>query len=695
MNIADLFYSVKAEGIDKVGQQIGNLADTLGNVGGLLIDKVSKPILDFFVSGVDLASDLTESMNVVNVTFGKAASEVSNWAGELLDSFGLTEKEALQYVGSMGAMLKSSGLTAKASKDMSKSLVELTGDMSSFYNLSHDEAWEKIRAGISGETEPLKALGINMSVANLEAYALSKGINKAWKEMSQAEQITLRYNYLMQVSADSQGDFARTQDGFANKLRTVQGRIEEFSKAIGEVLLPYVEKAINLFDDLFVKITTSIPGLDKLVVIGGLLAASLGPLLLVVSGLVAGLAGVVGVVTALVALISTVGLPVFVGIATAVISLSGWLVVLGGAFITVIGTLGFLLIKTGLLQIAFDSIKAAAGTVAAVFNNDIDTALKLLTENFGMTRQEATDFYFKMKDVKESLFEVWEMIKNVSAYLNSIFSEDAKKQVDILVEKFGYSKKEATELTNKIQDLKNKIIELGLKLKEVAGDGLAKFLKLLKDLLNWVYDNRAAIIKFVDILVTLGNAALTVAGLITKAFNIIKTIISAVVGTVKTIINTLITKWLELVGYVSNTQAFGALKILFKGVLGTGIELISTLISKWKDFKDVIAKVAGALSKVVLPGIGNLMGYAEGGKNIPAGWAIVGEHGPELVNFPRGGSDVYNNRQTRDMLNNARSYQNSNTVINYNNHIENVRLENIDDIVNMKDFFDRLLTDPT
>ena len=83
--------------------------------------------------------------------------------------------------------------------------------------LKHDEVWEKLRAGIMGETEPLKSLGINMSVANMEAFALSKGIKKSWSEMSQAKQVALRYDYIMEQTANSQGDFAKTSDSLANK----------------------------------------------------------------------------------------------------------------------------------------------------------------------------------------------------------------------------------------------------------------------------------------------------------------------------------------------------------------------------------------------------------------------------------------------------------------------------------------------
>jgi hypothetical protein len=113
-------------------------------------------------------------------------------------------------------MMKSSGMAGNEIVKMSTDLAGLAADMASFYNLDFETAFEKIRSGISGETEPLKQLGINMSVANLEAFALEKGITKAFNSMSQQEQIMLRYQYLMKATADAQGDSARTSDGFSS-----------------------------------------------------------------------------------------------------------------------------------------------------------------------------------------------------------------------------------------------------------------------------------------------------------------------------------------------------------------------------------------------------------------------------------------------------------------------------------------------
>ena len=211
--------------------------------------------LDTIKTGIDYASDLAEVQNVVDVTFGSATEAINSWSKECLAAYGMNEVSAKRYAGTLGAMLKSSGLAGDAIVDMSKDMVGLAGDMASFYNLDLETAFEKIRSGISGETEPLKQLGINMSVANLEAYALSQGITTAYNEMSQAEQVMLRYNYLMSTTADAQGDFARTQDSYANQTRLLSESWLEFTGVMAEQLLPVLTTIVSWLNNIVAFLT--------------------------------------------------------------------------------------------------------------------------------------------------------------------------------------------------------------------------------------------------------------------------------------------------------------------------------------------------------------------------------------------------------------------------------------------------------
>lgn len=216
---------------------------------------IARKALDTIKTGIDYASDLAEVQNVVDVTFGSSTEAINSWSKECLAAYGMNEVSAKRYAGTIGAMLKSSGLAGDAIVDMSKDMVGLAGDMASFYNLDLETAFEKIRSGISGETEPLKQLGINMSVANLEAYALSQGITTAYNEMSQAEQVMLRYNYLMSTTADAQGDFARTQDSYANQTRLLSESWLEFTGVMAEQLLPVLTTIVSWLNNIVAFLT--------------------------------------------------------------------------------------------------------------------------------------------------------------------------------------------------------------------------------------------------------------------------------------------------------------------------------------------------------------------------------------------------------------------------------------------------------
>jgi len=218
----------------------------MGNLIGSAADK----LIGFAKSGIEVASNLQEVQNVVDTTFGESASAIDKFAKSAATNFGLSELSAKQFSGTMGAMLKSTGLAGDAVTEMSTNLSGLAGDMASFYNLDAEDAFNKLRSGISGETEPLKQLGINMSVVNLETYAMSQGIKKSYKDMTQAEQTTLRYNYIMQATADAQGDFAKTSDSYANQQRIMQLNMENLSATIGGKLLPVANALTGAFSGL-------------------------------------------------------------------------------------------------------------------------------------------------------------------------------------------------------------------------------------------------------------------------------------------------------------------------------------------------------------------------------------------------------------------------------------------------------------
>jgi hypothetical protein len=205
-------------------------------------------------SAIGFGSAITEIENVVDVSFGSMADEAYKFASTAKEQFGLSELAAKQYSGTMMAMMKSSGVAQDAASKMSISLAGLAGDIASFYNVDTDTAFQKIRSGISGEIEPLRQLGINLSVANMEAYALSRGITTSYNAMSQAEKVALRYNYLMSVTGDVQGDFARTSGTWANQVRLLTLNFQSLSAVIGQGLIAGILPAIQALNALMSKL---------------------------------------------------------------------------------------------------------------------------------------------------------------------------------------------------------------------------------------------------------------------------------------------------------------------------------------------------------------------------------------------------------------------------------------------------------
>lgn len=185
---------------------------------------------------IEVASNLEEVQNVVDVSFGKMANDVNWFAKNAMTSFGLSELAVKKTASTFMAMSNGMGIAQQAGKLMSTQLTALTGDMASFYNTTEEMASIALASVFTGETETLKKFGIVLTEANLNAYALSKGIKTSYQNMSQAQKVALRYNYVMQATANAQGDFARTSISWANQIRVLKLRWQEFMGVVGTIL---------------------------------------------------------------------------------------------------------------------------------------------------------------------------------------------------------------------------------------------------------------------------------------------------------------------------------------------------------------------------------------------------------------------------------------------------------------------------
>lgn len=191
----------------------------------------------FVASSLKIGSALTEVQNVVDVTFRQNSQIINDFAKNSQKQFGISELAAKRYTGTIGAMFKSMGQSETNTLKMSQNMTKLAADIASFYDISTDEAFNKISSGLSGMTIPLKQIGINMSVANLEAYALTQGITTSYDAMSEASKVLLRHNYLLSVTSDAQGDFSRTSSSWANQTRILRLQWESFKASMGAAFI--------------------------------------------------------------------------------------------------------------------------------------------------------------------------------------------------------------------------------------------------------------------------------------------------------------------------------------------------------------------------------------------------------------------------------------------------------------------------
>ena len=206
-------------------------------------------LVSFGKSCIDLGSDLAEVQNVVDVTFPHMTGVIDEFATNAAAKFGLSETMAKQYTGTFGAMAEAFGFSESAAADMSMTLTGLAGDVASFYNITQDEAYTKLKSVFSGETETLKDLGIVMTQSALDAYALANGYGKVTAKMTEAEKVSLRFAFVQDQLTNATGDFARTADGWANQVRILKLQIDSLKANIGQGLINIfspVLKVINL-----------------------------------------------------------------------------------------------------------------------------------------------------------------------------------------------------------------------------------------------------------------------------------------------------------------------------------------------------------------------------------------------------------------------------------------------------------------
>ncbi len=285
-NILEVYLSGNTKELDaalsRADKNLTDLGKRMKDIGQTMALRFTAPLALAGGAAVKLASDFNESLNKVDVAFKGSSAEVKAFAKTTLKQFGIAQGSALDMAALFGDMSTSMGLSTKEAAKMSTTLVSLAGDLASFKNINIEEVTTALAGVFTGETESLKRLGIVMTEANVKSYALASGIKKSYEEMSQAEKVSLRFQYVLSATQNAQGDFARTGGGAANQMRMFAEALKEVGQQFGQIVLPYVTKAFKAFNEFLVAVSESSTETKTLIMVLGGLVAAIGPVLIAV-----------------------------------------------------------------------------------------------------------------------------------------------------------------------------------------------------------------------------------------------------------------------------------------------------------------------------------------------------------------------------------------------------------------------------
>ena len=263
--------------LNTASSRLKSFGSNISSIGATLTTRLTLPLALAGGGAIKLASDFQESLNKVNVAFGSSSGEVQDFAKTALTKFGIARGSALDMAATFGDMSTSMGLSRKDAALLSTDLVGLAGDLASFKNINIEEVTRALSGVFTGETESLKRLGIVMTEVNLKNFAMEQGIKKNIKEMTQAEKVALRFQYVLSVTGNAQGDFARTGGGAANQMRIFSESLKDLGANFGELILPLFTKIITKVNSLIQAFSNLSPEMKTLAIGIAAIAASAGP----------------------------------------------------------------------------------------------------------------------------------------------------------------------------------------------------------------------------------------------------------------------------------------------------------------------------------------------------------------------------------------------------------------------------------
>ena len=628
-------FQAKMEGL---ATKVKSVGDKISSAGKTMSVGITVPLAAAGTAAVNAASDFDENLNKVDVAFGKNAQSVKEWANTAITQFGLSKNQALQATSLFGDMATSMGINQKQATAMSISMAGLAGDLASFKNVGIDQAMTALNGVFTGETESLKQLGIVMTEVNLEEFAKKTG--KVYSEMSQAEKVQLRYNYVMEMSKNAQGDYARTADGTANSLRTFQGSVDNLSIAIGQnltpVITPLVQKAtemVNAFasadpqiQSTIVKCAALVAGLGPLLVVIGKTTSSISPLISGIGKLGAKITELGGMKAMLSSVFSSISAPVLIAVAAiaALTAAFGYLFTTNEQFRnSMMNTVNTIISS---LQPVIMSLIPVITNLATLVGVTLMTILQTLAP---LIVQIASFIGQVVAQLSPLITQLVSMIVPVINTIIQVVTQVIVAIMPALIAILGSVMDAINALMPPIKLILSTVITVMSQIMSAISPIIAFIANIITQVMNKI----TPIISFVSgviasVISVIKPISSTVSNVFNSVFNTVSKIMSKVSSKVTGVFNAIKTAWKGLTGFVSGVfDGIGsAVDSLVRGVKGT--------------INSVIGGINGAIGVInLIPGvnIGKIPKLAHGTDNWQGGFAYMNEGGRgELTYLPNG-----------------------------------------------------------
>lgn len=629
--------SISEKRLAQMQRSFSKMGDQITGIGQKMSIGLSAPLAAFGASAFKAASDAAEMQSAFNQTFGDMAADMNAWAEATGDAMGRSTQELQRAANAFGIFFNQAAPTREEAAKMSQVFTVLAQDLASFYNVAEGEALQKLRSGLSGESEPLRDFGVFLTEATVKAKAMELGLVGVGNELTEQEKIMARYALILEQTQNAQGDVARTSDGTANKMRETKAAFEELQVVVGTKLLPALTPLIEKLGAALTWFSSLPEPVQETALIVAGLSAAIGPLLI-------GLGSIISAIG--------VAMPVIVAIGGALATVSS--VIVAG----VIPALAGLIVAMAPILLPLAAVAAAVGAVYLAWKNwDKITAFvrnlyqgvkTWLQDKLGkildwvrekvamvegafrwlwdrvvgnswvpdmvdgiaahMARLDAVMVDPARKAAQATSDAMREMARDTHALLDRLFPEIGRAAAyarDLaLIDSAGLSDDQATEARRRLSRERR-----GVSPGSGANAPVSEALLNTPSLAAGINEAWRETVK-------LGEKAQTATVRVAKSF---KDMAEDTMGAIRRMTDAI--------------KGGGFLNIL-ESVLGLGMQLGSI----------------GVFGKQIAANINRpVPGYATGTSSAARGLAMVGERGPELVQF-RGGERVFNNADTHRMV---------------------------------------------